>query len=265
MCRPKFKDSHFVRLIYEERDLMARRPTRKSAAKGATARDSAATSLPPNASDREKIIAAFLGLLAEKRFEQISLAEIAAAAGVSLAEFRDEFASPLAIVAAHIKDTDRAVLAADFSDMADEPPRERLFDVLMRRLEILGPHREAIRSLIRSASRNPPLAMALNGLAVRSQQWMLTAAGIGAAGPRGMLRAQGLSLLFGSVVQTWINDDDPGLARTMAALDRALSRGHRFAGLFEDLFGLPARLCRLRPGRRRRRRSDDESEETAAA
>ena len=180
---------------------------------------------------------------------------------MSLAQFRGEFSSPLAILAAHIKDTDRAVLAADFSDMAEEPPRERLFDVLMRRIEILAPHREAIRSLLRSATRNPPLAMALNGQAVRSQQWMLTAAGIGAAGPRGMLRAQGLSLLFGSVLQTWVNDDDPGLARTMAALDRALSRGQRFAGLFEDVFGLPARLCRLRP---RRRRSSEDEEVTAA-
>jgi AcrR family transcriptional regulator len=242
---------------------MARRPARKSAAKRASAGKGAAASPPPEASDREKIITAFLGLLAEKRFEQVGLAEIAETADVSLAEFRGEFASPLAILAAYIKDTDRAVLAADFSDMAEEPPRERLFDVLMRRLEILAPHREAIRSLIRSASRNPPLAMALNSLAVRSQQWMLTAAGIGAAGPRGMLRAQGLSLLFGSVLQTWVNDEDPGLARTMAALDRALSRGQRFAGLFEDLFGIPARLCRLRP--RRRRRSDDDSEEVAAA
>jgi AcrR family transcriptional regulator len=240
---------------------MARRPARKSAAKNGSAGKKAAP--PPGASDRDRIIAAFLGLLAENRFEQIGLAEIAEAAGVSLAQFRGEFSSPLAILGAHIKDIDRAVLASDFSDMADEPPRERLFDVLMRRLEILGPHREAIRSLLRSATRNPPLAMALNGQAVRSQQWMLTAAGIGAAGPRGMLRAQGLSLLFGSVLQTWINDDDPGLARTMAALDRALSRGQRFAGLFEDLFALPARLCRMRP--RRRRRSGDDSEEVAAA
>jgi AcrR family transcriptional regulator len=245
---------------------MARRPARKSAAKGASADKRAAPSLPPDASDRDKIIAAFLTLLAEKRFEQIGLAEIADAAGVSLAEFRDEFASPLAILAAYIKDIDRAVLAADFSDMTEEPPRERLFDVLMRRLEILAPHRDAVHSLIRSASRNPPLAMTLNGLAVRSQQWMLTAAGIGAAGPRGMLRAQGLSLLFGSVLQTWINDEDPGHARTMAALDRALSRGQRFAGLFEDLFGIPARLCRLRPRRRRASGGDtDDSEEVAAA
>ena len=59
---------------------------------------------------------------------------------------------------------------------------------------------------------------------------MLTAAGIGASGPRGMVRAQGLALLFGSVLRTWVNDDDPGLARTMAALDRALGRGQRFVG-----------------------------------
>ncbi len=91
---------------------------------------------------------------------------------------------------------------------------------------------------------------------------MLTAAGINASGPRGMMRAQGLALLFGSVLRTWIRDDDPGLARTMAALDRALARGQRFAGLLDDLCRMPSRLCRLRP--RRRRRSDD-SEESAAA
>ena len=124
---------------------------------------------------------------------------IAARAGVSLAALRQEFSSTLAILAAHMKATDRAVLAADISDMAEEPERERLFDVLMRRLEVLAPHREAVRSLLRSARRDPPLTVALNGLAVRSQQWMLTAAGISASGPRGVIRAQGLAVLFASV------------------------------------------------------------------
>ena len=49
-------------------------------------------------------------------------------------------------------------------------------------------------------------------------------------------------------------------ARTMAALDRALARGQRFAGLLDDLCRIPARICRLRPRRRR-----DSSEDTAAA
>ena len=137
-----------------------------------------------------------------------------------------------------------------------EPPRERLFDVLMRRLEVLAPHKAAVRSLLRSATRNPPLAFALNGLAVRSQQWMLTAADIDAAGPRGMVRAQGLALLFAQVLRSWVHDDDPGLARTMAALDRALARGQRWSGFLDDLCRIPAAACRLRP--RRPRRADDE-------
>ena len=242
---------------------MARKPARKSAPKTAPKPARAAPSAPQAAAgSREAMIAAFMALLADKRIERIELAEIAATAGVTLAQLRGEFASPLAILAAYIKSVDRTVLGDNFDDMAEEPPRERLFDVLMRRLETLAPHREAVRSLLRSAGRNPPLALALNALAVRSQQWMLTAAGINAAGPRGTIRAQGLALLFGAVLRAWIDDDDPGLARTMAALDRALGRGQRIIGLIDDLARVPSRLCRLR-GRRRRRR--DDYDETAAA
>jgi AcrR family transcriptional regulator len=239
---------------------MVRKPARKAVRSSATAKAAAAAGA---GSEHEKIIAAFMALLAEKPVERIGFAEIAKEARVSLGQLRGEFASTLAILAAHIKATDRAVLAADLSDMAEEPPRERLFDVLMRRFEVLAPHREAVRSLLRSAGRNPPLALALNGLAVRSQQWMLTAAEINASGPRGMIRAQGLALLFGSVLRTWVRDDDPGLARTMAALDRALARGQRFSGFLDDLCHIPSRLCRLRP--RRRRRDDDAEEESAVA
>jgi len=242
---------------------MARRAARKTARKSARATPPRSATAPTPASERDKIIAALLALLADSRFETIGLADVAAQAGVSLAQLRAEFASTLAIVAAHIKATDRAVLAADLSDMAEEPARERLFDVLMRRLETLAPHREAVRSLLRSARRSPPLALALNRHAVRSQQWMLTAAGIGSSGPRGMIRAQGLAMLFASVLRTWIDDEDPGQARTMAALDRALARGQRFVGFLDDLCYIPSRICRLRS--RRRSRYEDDSEETAAA
>ena len=239
---------------------MARRRARRT--RSTNARPSPAKP-PAPAGERGKIIAAFMALLAEKPIEKIGMAEIAKKAGVSLAELRGAFASPLAILAAHIKEIDRIVLAHDFGDMEDEPVRERLFDVLMRRLDPLAPHRDAVRSLLRSARRDPPLALALNALAVRSQKWMLNAAGIGGSGPAGGLRAQGLALLFSSVLQTWVRDDDPGLARTMAALDRALARGQRLAGLLNDLCTIPARICRFRP--RRRRRRDDAAEESAAA
>jgi hypothetical protein len=178
---------------------------------------------------------------------------------------RNLFGSTLAILAAQVKETDRAVLAGSDADMAEEPPRERLFDVLMRRIEALAPHKEAVRSLIRSASRNPCLALALDGFAVRSQQWMLTAADIDAAGPRGLIRAQGLALLYARVLRVWLDDDDPGLARTLAALDRELARGQRWANFLDDLCRfVPARCCR--PQRRRRRYgADGTGEEPIAA
>jgi AcrR family transcriptional regulator len=231
---------------------MARKTQRKSAARP----DSRS-----GKSERERIIDAFMALLAEKPIERIGFAEIARAADVSLSDLRGTFASTVAILAAHIRGIDRAVLGGGEGDMADEPPRERLFDVLMRRLEVLAPYKAAVRSLLRSASRNPGLALALNSLAVRSQQWMLTAADIGASGPRGMLRAQGLALLFASVLRTWINDEDPGLARTMAALDRALARGQGWSSFLDDLLRIPASVCRMRP----RRRRDAEDEDTVAA
>src|SRR3954470_11755444 len=224
---------------------MARKPQRPRS----TSRQAPALP-PPGGTDRDKIIAAFMALLAEKRFEEIGFGEIAARSGLTLANCRTEFGSTLAVLGAHMKDLDRKVLASGGGDMADEPPRERLFDVLMRRIEAMAPHREAVRSLMKSAQCNPGLAFALNAVAVRSQSWMLTAADIDAAGPRGMIRAQGLAMLFASVLRTWIDDDDDGLARTMAALDRALARGQRWSGMLED-------LCRFHPGRclRRGRRS----------
>jgi AcrR family transcriptional regulator len=217
-----------------------------------------ATAAPTDSgSDRDRIVAAFMAILGEKPIEQIDLTEIAERAGTSLAQLRNEFASKLAMLAAHMKAIDRAVLAGGDADMADEPPRERLFDVLMRRIEALTPHKAAMRSLLRSARFDPPLAFALNGLAVRSQQWMLAAAGISAAGPKGMARAQGLALLFAQVLGTWVEDDDPGLARTMAALDRALARGQSWSGLLDSVCRIPALVCGSR-SRRRTRRSDEE-------
>jgi len=218
---------------------MARKAARSRARRSPAARSA------PGGPPRQRIVDAFMALLAEWPIERIGLAEIAERAGVTLSELRGEFSSPIAVLGGYVKELDRAVLAASDPDMAEESPREQLFDVLMRRLDLLAPHREAVRSLLRSARRNPPLALALNAMAVRSQQWMLTAAGISASGPKGMLRSQGLALLFANVLRTWVDDDDNN-TRTLAALDQALARGQRFAGLLDDLCRIPEAACNMR-------------------
>jgi AcrR family transcriptional regulator len=218
---------------------------------------------PHGGSDRDKAVDALMALLAEQSFEQIGLAEVAGRAGIKLSHLRAEFGSTLAVLGAHIKQIDRAVLDGGDADMSEEPVRERLFDVLMRRLEALAPYKEAVRSILRSARRNPGLALALNVSAVRSQAWMLEAAGIGASGPRGALRAQGAALMFARVLTVWVDDEEEGLDRTMAALDRGLASAERWDGFVGDLCAIPK--CVLRGPRRRRRRPVDEGTAEADA
>lgn len=229
---------------------MAKRSTRKPHSQNAQ------PAAPRGTGNRDKAVDALMALLAERPFDDIGLAEIAGRAGLSLSQLRAEFGSTLAIIAAHIKDIDRQVLDGTDADLADEPARERLFDVLMRRIEALAPHKAAVRSLMRSAQRRPSLALALNGMALCSQHWMLTAAGIGTQGPRGLMRAQGAALLFAQALSVWINDEEPGLDRTMAALDRGLASAERWSGFVDDLFCIPAALCRGLPRRRRARDFD---------
>jgi AcrR family transcriptional regulator len=232
---------------------MARKPKRE--------RKGPAAPPPRGSSDRDKAIDALMALLAEHSFEEIGLAEVAGRAGLKLSQLRTEFGSTLAILGAQIKDIDRAVLAGGDADMTEEPPRERLFDVLMRRLEAMAPYKEAVHSMLRSARRNPGLALALNVMAVRSQAWMLEAAGISAAGPKGALRAQGAALMFARVLSVWLHDDDPALDRTMAALDRGLASAERWSGFLDDLCCIPK--CIMRGPRRRRRYRDEEEAEAA--
>ncbi len=236
--------------------MMARKPKR--------ARKAPTAPPPRGASDRDKAVDALMALLAEHSFAEIGLAEVAGRAGIKLSQLRAEFGSTLAILAAHIKDIDRIVLAGGDADMAEENPRDRLFDVLMCRLEALAPYKASTRSLMRSARRNAGLALALNALATRSQRWMLEAAGIGAHGPKGALRAQGAALMFARVLAVWVNDEEEGLDRTMAALDRGLASAERWSGFLDDLMCIPAAICRG-PRRRRRAPIDEGAAEADAA
>ena len=100
------------------------------------------------------IIAATLQLAAEKPWSEIPLAEIAAASGLSLIELYRLFPSKLAILDALARRTDAAVLAAPAD--ADDAPRDRLFDVLMRRFDALVPYKPALARMAGEARRLVP-------------------------------------------------------------------------------------------------------------
>jgi AcrR family transcriptional regulator len=194
---------------------------------------------------RDRIIYATMALLAEEGWDAVSLEAIAARAGVSLAQLRDAYDGRVAILADLARKTDKAVLKSIDETMADEAPRERLFDVLYSRFEALEEYRPALRRLAGGVLRDPMLALELNGVVTGSMAWMLSAAGIDHTGPGGRLRAQGLAMVWGQVMRVWLDDDEPGHARTMAELDKRLRQAERTIMRLDRLRG-------LLPGRRRR-------------
>ena len=243
---------------------MARKPARKPAASKPSREGSAAPRQRPlRPRDREKIIAAFLALLAEKPIERIGFAEIAGqrrrvaraiARRIRLAA-RDprrphQGRSTAPCWRGFQRHGGRAAARAAVR-RADAPARNAG----------AASCRRSVRCCARRA-RNPPLALALNGLAVRSQQWMLTAAGIGASGPRGMLRAQGLALFCSARCCA------PGCATTIPAWPAPWRRS---TGRWRAASALPASstICasfrRACAGCGRAAAGDDDAEETAAA
>lgn len=176
----------------------------------------------------DAILAGFWRALAATGWHGLSMRQVAAEAGTDAATLCRRFETPHAMLLAHGRLVDAAVLEGTVPD-PHATPRDRLFDVLMRRLDEMQPHRAGVARLLADLPRAPLTALALAPHLAASMAWMLEAAGLEAAGPRGAARVQGLVLVWLAAVRAWEKDESPDLSGTMAALDRALDQAERAA------------------------------------
>ncbi|MDR3495797.1 MAG: TetR family transcriptional regulator [Ancalomicrobiaceae bacterium] len=204
---------------------------------------------------RPTIIDAALALAAERSYLSVGLADIAKKADVPLEALRARYDGRIAILDDFARSIDERMLAGHDAASASESPRDRLFEVMMRRFDALAAYRPGLRGLRRVALRNPMFAALMNRIAVGSGRWVLASAGIEPSGTfapvRSLARAQVLALITASVIPTFLDDDENGLPKTMAALDKALARLDRFAksvSRFEDACD---QLVSCRPKKRR--------------
>lgn len=186
---------------------------------------------PAKADPGARMIDAALTLAARQGWRRTGLAEIAAEARLPLGEAYALHRSKASILAAFVRRIDEAVLAGGPAEPG-ETPRDRLFEVLMRRFDALAPHRPALRAILRDSIGDPAALLGIPRL-LRSMAWMLEAAGLDATGWRGRLRIKLLAGLYLSVLRVFLDDGSTDLARTMAALDRALRRGDALLRLAE--------------------------------
>jgi AcrR family transcriptional regulator len=213
---------------------------------GAEPQTAARAVVAPPKDPKNAIIDALMELAGERSWDDITISDVATRANVSLAAFRDYYPSKGAVLAGFSRRIDHIVLEAAVGDeLAGEPPKERLFDVLMRRLDALAPYKLGLEAIVDWGRHDPLAATALNRVLVNSMRFMLEAAGIESEGPVGAVKLQGLALAWARILPVWFRDDDPGLASTLAALDRELTRGGRFVARAEDLNRLVSPLFSL--------------------
>lgn len=172
------------------------------------------------------LVTAAFRLAGEEGWRNINVAKAARAGGLSVAEARGRFPSLAAVLLRFGRLADQAALLG----APDEGPvRDRLFDLLMRRFDVLQTHRAGVRALIRYLPTDPPVAMLLACANRRSMRWMLQGAGVSARGLRGALQVRGLLAVWLWAVRAWERDESEDLSGTMAAVDSALRRADQLA------------------------------------
>ncbi|MEC7487996.1 MAG: TetR/AcrR family transcriptional regulator [Pseudomonadota bacterium] len=173
-------------------------------------------------SEKDRILNTALALAAEQRWRNVTLEMIVETSGIPLHRIRHFYRSKTTLVAAIIDRTSEAVLAGHDPADKNEPPRERLIDVLMRRFEALASNKKAVSSIIRDTISDPCSAFLIFPTFANAMAWSLDASGIGTSGLAGRVRIRGLSILYMSAIRVWLKDESEDLSATLAHLDRQL-------------------------------------------
>ncbi len=181
--------------------------------------------------DKGRLISAALGLAAEKPWAQVTLADIAERGGATLVALKAQFASKGDVIAAFTTLVDDEMLRRAPRRAESQSARDALFEVIMSRFDVLEPFKGALKSIAGSGLPEPQQI----GRLLSTQGWMLEAAGINSGGIDGGMRTAGLATIYASVFRVWLDDEDAGLAKTMAALDRRLRRGQRTLERVDDV------------------------------
>jgi len=200
---------------------------KKATSKAKSPRSKAKSGAPSD--PQAAIIDAALTLAGQLGWRLVRLDEIADSAGIDMPTLYRMLPSKTAIIAAYMRRIDEVVAAGGPADV-DDPAKDRLFDVVMRRFDALQPDRDGVSAIARDMMTDPAALICLFGNRRRSLNWMLELSGLGSDGFKGRMRARGLELILLSTMRVWLKDDSRDMSSTMAHLDRQLTRVDQFIG-----------------------------------
>lgn len=170
----------------------------------------------------EAAIDAMLRLAVGQGWLRTTLGDIARAAETPVPELRRRFPCKARLLIAYARRIETAADTQPVAFDAGDGVRDRLFELLMQRLDLLDPDRAGVAAILRDLPRDPVTLVAVAPAATRLLAGVLEAAGVASGGPAGLLRRKGLGAIWLRALLVWADDDSADKARTMAALDRML-------------------------------------------
>lgn len=184
---------------------------------------------PKSTNGSGDLLKATLDEVAAMGWRETTIAAVAARAGVSEQQAAIWAPTKLHLAGRIMQGIDQQTFARVSAVDESSTPRDRLFDVLMKRFDALQANRDAVKAVVEAAVRNPPLAAAMATRLSCSMASVLAAAGISPRGPLGCLRTVGLKAVYMNALRQWMRDDSADMSKTMAALDKALNWAERAA------------------------------------
>ncbi|MBV1886448.1 MAG: TetR family transcriptional regulator, partial [Parvibaculaceae bacterium] len=128
---------------------------------------------------KDKVLDVAVGLIAEKGWLDLSLSELAQASEVSLDELYQAFRRKNDILRFLQQRLDAATLKEiDPEDLEGEPARDRLFDVLMTRFEVMAPYKLTLEVISEDLLQDPRALVGWAHNEMQTLRWMLDAAGL---------------------------------------------------------------------------------------
>jgi AcrR family transcriptional regulator len=208
----------------------AKKTARKAAPKRAAPKSARASSGGDSATALRR---ALLHLVETQGWIDLSFAEIAEQAGVPIAEAHRIYPSKTAVLLGLTRAIDERILTSLAADALEGSAKDRLFDIVMRRFDVLKADRNAYRRLMRQLPATPGAFAALLCQLRRSLSLTLEAAGISASGLKGALRLKGLLAIYVAGLRAFANDESEDLAKTMAEIDKRLGQAERLSEMLQ--------------------------------